>query len=188
LQFFTMASNLEVIAPYLPQHEGLLPNWLLFVRLPPFHPRNFQSLPRTYSRAKVSAVSVLNSAQAYLTLTYTAQVYSEDPSLNGSYKKSDESPRRASGHPTSTVTPLSSRLFGTWTVIQSMVRMYAAYYISNPQIYQLAFLTYAVAFVHFISEWFVFRTAKWGAPLAGPVIISTSSLVWMWLQWGYYVQ
>ncbi|KIN08158.1 hypothetical protein OIDMADRAFT_152279 [Oidiodendron maius Zn] len=161
-----MASFLSAIEPYLPQHEGLLPKWLLFV----------------------STVSVLNSVQAYLTLTYTARVYSEDPSLNGSNKKSDEPPHRASGHPTSTATPLSSRLFGTWTVIQSIVRMYAAYYISNPQIYQLAFLTYAVAFAHFVSEWFVFGTVKWGAPLAGPVIISTSSLVWMWLQWGYYVQ
>jgi hypothetical protein len=73
-------------------------------------------------------------------------------------------------------------------VVQSVVRLYAAYYISNPQLYQLAFLTYAVAFAHFMGEWFVFRTVKWGAPIAGPVIISTSSLVWMWLQWGYYVQ
>lgn len=72
--------------------------------------------------------------------------------------------------------------------MQSMIRLYAAYHISNPQLYQMAFLTYAVAFVHFIGEWFVFGTVKWGAPIAGPVIISSSGLVWMWLQWGYYVQ
>lgn len=68
-----------------------------------------------------------------------------------------------------------------------MVRLYAAYNIHNPQIYQMAYLTYVVAFAHFMSEWFYFKTARWGAPLAGPVVIATGSLVWMALQWGFYV-
>jgi hypothetical protein len=86
------------------------------------------------------------------------------------------------------VTPLSARTFGTWTLIQSMVRLYCAYNVSNPQIYQMAFLTYAVAWCHFMSEWFVFRTAKWGTPLAGPVIVANSTIVWMLVQWGFYVK
>ena len=68
------------------------------------------------------------------------------------------------------------------------MRIYAAYHIENPQIYQIAYWTYVVAFVHFMSEWFYFKTVRWGAPLAGPVIVATGSLVWMAAQWGYYVK
>lgn len=90
--------------------------------------------------------------------------------------------------PDSTVTPLQARTFGAFTLIQSLVRLYAAYNISNLAFYQLGLCTYAVAFGHFMAEWFVFRTVKWGAPLAGPIIVSTGTLVWMWLQWEFYVQ
>lgn len=69
-----------------------------------------------------------------------------------------------------------------------MIRLYAAYNINNPAFYQLAMWSYVVAWAHFMSEWFVFRTTRWGKPLAGPVIVSTTSLVWMWLQWGWYVK
>ena len=52
----------------------------------------------------------------------------------------------------------------------------------------MAYWTYVIAFAHFMSEWFFFKTARWGAPLAGPVVVATSSLVWMGVQWGYYVK
>jgi Erg28 like protein len=119
----------------------------------------------------VSLVSVLNSIQAYSTLVYTQQVYT------GSKASKTGSP----------ATPLSSRTFGTWTVLSAVVRFYAAYHISNPQIYQLAFWTYAIAFVHFNLEWFVFKTASWGKGLGGPVVVSTGTLLWMLSQWDYYV-
>lgn len=73
-------------------------------------------------------------------------------------------------------------------MLQSMVRLYAAYHIDNPQIYQMAFWTYVVAAAHFMSEWLYYKTARWGAPLAGPVIVANLSLVWMVAQWGFYVQ
>jgi hypothetical protein len=53
--------------------------------------------------------------------------------------------------------------------------------------YQLAIWAYVVAFAHFTSEWVVFKTSRWGLPLAGPVIISTGTLVWMFTQWDAYV-
>lgn len=54
--------------------------------------------------------------------------------------------------------------------------------------YQLAMCTYGVAWMHFMSEWCVFGTTRWGKPLAGPVIVANASLVWMWMQWGWYVK
>jgi len=132
----------------LPDHQGLLPKWLMFV----------------------SVVALGNSVQAYSTLHYTQQVYS--------------GPKGAKASP---ATALSSRTFGTWSLLSAIVRLVAAYHISNPQIYQLAFCTYAVAFAHFMSEWLVFKSTSWGPGLTGPVLISTGTLVWMYLQWGFYV-
>ncbi|KAE8443893.1 hypothetical protein EG329_001302 [Mollisiaceae sp. DMI_Dod_QoI] len=157
-----MASILpSFISTYLPQHPGLLPQWLLLVSL----------------------ISVGNSIQAYTTLTFTSRVYAGWAPSKPTPAK-NKSPSTTS---TSPATPLSSRTFGTWTLIQSIVRLYAAYHISNPQIYEMAFLTYAVAWLHFMSEWWVFGSARWGAGLAGPVFVASGSLVWMWLQWGFYV-
>jgi hypothetical protein len=68
------------------------------------------------------------------------------------------------------------------------VRVYAAYNIDHPAFYQLAFITYVVAWAHFTSEWFGFKTARWGEGLAGPVVVSNLSIVWMLAQWGYYVR
>lgn len=134
----------------------------------------------------MSVVSVANSIQAYSTLHFTQRVYC------GPATPAKPSGTGATAYPTSTsnspVTPLSARTFGTWTFITSIVRLYAAYNIDNPVIYQLALWTYGVAFAHFVSEWVIFKTTSWGAPLAGPVIVSTSSLIWMFSQWGYYVK
>lgn len=83
---------------------------------------------------------------------------------------------------------LSARTFGTWTFLSAVVRLYAAYNITDPLIYQLAVWTYGIAFGHFVTEWLVFGTAKWGAGLAGPVFVSTGTLAWMVTQWGWYVR
>lgn len=123
----------------------------------------------------VSIISIGNSIQAYSTMHYTARVYSGTAVFPGSKT------------PLNPVTPLSARTFGTWTFLSSIIRLYAAYYIDNPVIYQLALWTYGIAFGHFMSEWLCFGTAKWGKGLAGPVIVSTTSMAWMYLQWGSYV-
>ncbi|KAL9023037.1 MAG: hypothetical protein Q9180_008425 [Flavoplaca navasiana] len=115
----------------------------------------------------LSVVSIGNSVQSYLTTSYTRRVYSA---------------------PETTVTSLHARTFGTYTALASIIRLYAAYNITDPTLYQLAIWTYIVALGHFYSEWLVFGTAKWGKGLAGPVIISVSSLAWMVVQWGVYVR
>ncbi|KAF2662431.1 ergosterol 28 [Lophiostoma macrostomum CBS 122681] len=138
---------MDQLASYLPPAEGLLPKWLLLL----------------------SAVSIGNSIQAYLTLSYTRRVYN-NPTPSASQ-----------------ATPLSSRTFGTYTGLASIVRLYAAYHITEKAWFEIAFWTYVVAGWHFGSEWLVFRTAKMGEGLVGPIVISTVTMVWMWLQWGFYV-
>jgi len=125
-------------------------------------------------------------------MSYTSRIYSEDPSLTTSSRSSSSSSSKRKPAtplaPNSTVTALQARTFGTWTLVQSLVRLYAAYHIGERAFYEMGLATYAIAWVHFMAEWFVFRTVKWGAPLAGPVVVSSGTIVWMWLQWGYYVQ
>jgi hypothetical protein len=128
---------------------------------------------------QVSIISVGNSIQSYSTLAYTSRVYSgrtapvKTPS--GTWLAKD-----------SPATPLSGRTFGTWTVIQSLVRLYAAYNIDNPRFYELAFMTYAVAWGHFMSEWLYFRSTSWNPGMAFPVVIASGTLVWMLSQWSFY--
>ncbi|KAL9136364.1 MAG: hypothetical protein Q9175_002440 [Cornicularia normoerica] len=114
----------------------------------------------------VSVMSVGNTIQAYMTTKNTREVYLQ------------------SGSETSA---LSSRIFGTWTIVSAIIRLYTAYDISNPKLYQLAIWAFAIAWGHFMSEWLLFKTASWGRGLAGPIFISTGTLVWMFSQWGYYV-
>ncbi|KAH8752347.1 Erg28 protein [Hyaloscypha finlandica] len=157
-----MASLIGAIQSLLPQHEGLLPKWLLFVAITAFG----------------------NTIQSYTTLSFTSRVYGGPTSFPTVPNPTPTTPPSLNRQ----VTPLSSRTFGTWSLIQAFVRLYAAYNIDNPAFYQLAYLTYLVAFGHFMSEWFYFGTCRWGKPLAGPAVVSTGTLVWMWWVWGDYVQ
>ncbi|PMD13733.1 Erg28-like protein [Hyaloscypha hepaticicola] len=157
-----MSSLLSAIQSYLPQHEGLLPKWLLFVAITAFG----------------------NTIQCYTTLTFTSRVYEGPTSFPTVPNPTPTTPPSLNRQ----VTALSSRTFGTWSLIQAFVRLYAAYNIDNPAFYQLAYLTYAVAFGHFMSEWWYYGTCRWGKPLAGPAMVSTGTLIWMWLVWGDYVQ
>lgn len=120
--------------------------------------------------------------QCYLSLAGSRQVYSGVSKTTqstgaGDNKTSSQSP----------VNELSARTFGTWTALSSIVRLYTAYNITDPLMYQICLWTYALAFAHFFTEWLVFGSARWGKGLASPVIVSTVSTVWMVMQWGNYV-
>ena len=161
----TDAHYLRTIQHVFPTPRSRLAALMASTRPPsPFLP---SKLLKINNSIQVSLTSIGNTIQAYMTTKNTREVYV------------------TSGPET---TALSSRLFGTWTVVSAVVRLYAAYNISNPQLYQLAIWSYAIAWVHFMSEWTVFKTVAWGRGLAGPVLISTGSLIWMVSQWGYYVQ
>ncbi|GMM38958.1 Erg28 protein [Saccharomycopsis crataegensis] len=124
---------------------GILPKWLLFI----------------------SAVSVFNSAQCYLSgLELTRRVYENKPLET---------------------TGLSARTFGTWTIISAIIRYIAAFHLNDPQIWNLVFASYAIAFGHFMAELVIYKTAKFGKGFMGPFIVSTLSMGWLLYTRDFYL-
>ncbi|KAG5362385.1 Ergosterol biosynthetic protein 28 [Yarrowia sp. C11] len=115
----------------------------------------------------VSITATLNSAQAYTGTHATARVYSNDTNKE--------------------VTRLQARTFGTWTFLSAIIRFYGAYYLNDPHVYDLTLASYLVAFGHFMSEFLIFKTVKLSGPSIAPMIVSTSSIIWMVLQRDWYL-
>ncbi|KAF9468147.1 Erg28 like protein-domain-containing protein [Collybia nuda] len=116
----------------------------------------------------VAVTAIFNSVQNFATLKLTRRIYNNVPPAN--------------------VTPLQARTFAVWTLTSAVVRAYAAYHIHDKTTYDMAMFTYLIAFGHFSSEWLIFRSAKFGAGLLGPIIVSTTSMIWMFKQYDYYVK
>ncbi|EAW14018.1 Erg28 family protein [Aspergillus clavatus NRRL 1] len=110
----------------------------------------------------VSVISAANSIGAYRSVDYAAQLYNA---------------HAPDGRPTTN--PLSSRTFGTWTFLSSVIRMYAAYHITTPALYDLALWSFGIAFVHFVAEWLVFGSAQLKGRFVSPLIVASSTLAWM---------
>ncbi|KAG0275166.1 ergosterol biosynthesis protein [Linnemannia exigua] len=115
----------------------------------------------------VGVTSFLNTFQAFATLSATRRIYAN---------KQHE------------VTGLSGRTFGVWTLLSSVVRLFGAYNLHIAPMYQITICTFGIAWIHFMSEFFVFRTAKITGPFLAPCVVATSSLIWMVSQYGYYVK
>ncbi|RDW90835.1 Erg28 family protein [Aspergillus mulundensis] len=139
---------MDQILSYLPPFDGLLPKWL----------------------ALVSVVSAANSVQAYISKSYTSELY------NG---------RLADG--SSHTNPHSSRIFGTWTFLSSVIRLSAAYNITNPAVYDLAAWTFGIALVHFVLEWLVYGSAQLKGRFVFPLITASGSLAWILTQRDAYL-
>ncbi|KAM0321809.1 hypothetical protein ACHAQA_009906 [Verticillium albo-atrum] len=168
------------ISDLLPPSQGLLPYYMILISL----------------------VSVGNSAQCLLTLHFTRRIYSNKfvPNTNLLPKSHLGDPedsvnklvlstnRAAAGNAFDQVTPLAARLFATWTLLASVVRMYAAYNLHHGHMYDLVLWTYVVASAHFLSELFIFKSIKFGVPAASPLTVATIAMIWMPMQRGYYVQ
>ncbi|KAG1887278.1 Erg28 like protein-domain-containing protein [Suillus subluteus] len=115
----------------------------------------------------VATMAVFNTIQNFATLKLTRRLYARVPSAS--------------------ITALQARTFAVWTLTSAVIRGYAAYNINNKTIYDMALLTYLIAFGHFTSEICFFRTAKINLPVLSPVIVSTASLIWMLRQYDFYV-
>ncbi|KAH6909003.1 Erg28 like protein-domain-containing protein [Coprinopsis sp. MPI-PUGE-AT-0042] len=129
-------------------------------------------LPQTpgwlaYWQLIVATAALFNSVQNLVTLKFTRRIYN----------RADQP-----------ITPLQARTFGIWTLTSAVVRLYAAYHITDKVVYDMAFFTYLIAFAHFSSELLIFKTASINPGVMSPVIVSTSSLIWMFLQYDYYVR
>ncbi|QLL32286.1 hypothetical protein HG536_0C04550 [Torulaspora globosa] len=114
----------------------------------------------------ISVVSVFNSLQTYVSgLELTRRVYENKPGET---------------------TALSARTFGTWTFVSAVIRLYGSLYLNEEHVFQLTFISYLIALGHFGSELLIFRTCKLGKGFMGPLIVASTSLIWMYKQKEYY--
>ncbi|SGZ00182.1 BQ5605_C034g11329 [Microbotryum silenes-dioicae] len=114
----------------------------------------------------VSSLALFNSVQNFVTTSLTRRIYARSPA---------------------SVTPLQARTFAVWTLASAAIRIYAAYNISLKPMYELALISYVLALGHFALEWLVFRTAALGGGLISPLIVASTSLIWMIRQYDHYV-
>lgn len=106
---------------------------------------------------QISVISTANCIQAYRSQFYAAQLYNGKGAVN----------------------PLSARTFGTWTFLSSVVRMYAAYNITTPAVYDMAVWTFGIALAHFVGEWLMFGTAQLKGRFVSPLLVASGTLMWM---------
>ncbi|KAJ9609394.1 ergosterol biosynthesis protein [Cladophialophora chaetospira] len=144
---------------FLPQSEGYLPYYILFV----------------------GVTAIGNAIQCYFTMSYTQRLY---PGTSSSLQFKDK-PNPAA---TSPATPLSSRTFGTWTIAVGIVRLFAAYHINEPAWYQLQALTNVVGLIHFSLEAFAYKTCRPSGPWFAPVSVALIGLGWSIAQYGFYLK
>lgn len=159
--------------------------------------------------SQVATAAIGNAVQNLVTLHYTRRIYNGTFVPNPALSRPGASAPVASKHsnpedrvdklaPASAtgkdvekardqVTPLAARIFGVWTIMAGVIRLYAAYDITNPALFQLAFFTHAIAVVHFTSEVLVFKTMRPSRELLAPMAGGLSGLVYMSLQWKHYM-
>jgi len=115
----------------------------------------------------VSGMAFFNSAQNLYTLSLTRRIYTKTPQE---------------------VNALQSRTFAIWTFTAAIIRIYCAYHINEKTIYDVAIWSYVAALAHFASEWLLFRSANLSAGLLAPLIVAPVSLIWMVMQYEFYVK
>ncbi|KAI1326105.1 transmembrane domain-containing protein [Xylariaceae sp. FL0255] len=178
-----MDAIFKTLEPYLPETKGgYLPYYML----------------------GLSIIAVGNSLQNYLTLHYSRRLYNgqfipnaslppksttfdpEDSTHNLIPATSSNNPK--DGRTTDQITPLAARLFGTYTLISAIVRIYASYNLHLAPVYNIALWTYVVALFHFGSEWAVYRSAYLGPPILFPFFFASVGITWMLSQYSFYVE
>jgi len=74
---------------------------------------------------------------------------------------------------------LAGRLFGLWTLMSALLRLSCAILITNRALFNLTLLSFVVAFVHFLSEAFIYNTAPITVGVLAPLVVSGVSMLWM---------
>lgn len=153
---------------------------------------------------QLSLIAVGNSLQNYVTLHYTRRLYNglfvpnaALPPATAAYNPEDATNKLApapaadagkEGRAQDQVTPLAARLFGTYTLISAIVRIYASYHLDLAPIYNIAMWTYIVAAVHFGTECFIYKTAPMNKPVLLPFFFASTGIAWMASQYSFYVK
>ncbi|KAI0109736.1 transmembrane domain-containing protein [Daldinia grandis] len=172
---------MDILKDYLPPAKGYLPYYMMLT----------------------SILAVGNVVQNYVTLHFSRRLYNGQfvPNLSLPPKSAtfdpEDSPRKLvpasaasnpkAGRAQDQVTPLAARLFGTYTIISAIVRLYASYNLHLAPVYQITLWTYVVALAHFGSEFAVYKTAHMG-PIATTFFFATVGIVWMTSQYHFYVE
>ncbi|KUI54514.1 Ergosterol biosynthetic protein 28 [Cytospora mali] len=145
----------------------------------------------------VSVAAIGNAVQNLLTLHFTRRIYNglfvSNLSANpDSVTKLEPvvSATTLKDKPTATdqVTPLAARLFGVYTILAGVIRVYGAYRVNDPALYQMCWFTHLLAAAHFMSEILVFKTVRVGWEHAFPLSAAFSGSIWMGLQYSHYVK
>ncbi|KAJ4422194.1 ergosterol biosynthesis protein [Gnomoniopsis sp. IMI 355080] len=169
---------MDQLSSFLPSAEdGYLPYYLLLV----------------------SVAAIGNGAQNLFTLHYTRRIYNGLFVSNSSAASPDSVSKiipaataakqnKPAAAPSDQVTPLAARLFGVYTILAGVIRVYGAYRVNDPALYQLCLFTHLLAVSHFTSEIVVFKTLKLGWEHAFPLSAGIGGSVWMTLQYSNYVR
>ncbi|KAI1334486.1 transmembrane domain-containing protein [Xylariaceae sp. FL0016] len=174
---------MDALQAYLPPAKGYLPYYML----------------------GTSIIAVGNSLQNYLTLHYSRRLYNgqfvPNPSLppqTGTFNPADSTHKLLpatsasaggkEGRSQDQVTPLAARLFGTYTLISAIVRIYASYSLHLAPVYNITLWTYIVALAHFGSEYAYYRTAYLSPPILFPFFFASVGITWMLTQYSFYVE
>lgn len=78
----------------------------------------------------VAVLSIFNSIQNYMSTSLSKRLFN--------------------GHPNQ-LTPLAARLFATWTLLASVIRVYAAFHLRSHEIVIITLSTFYIVFLFFIS-------------------------------------
>ncbi|KAK4240772.1 hypothetical protein C8A03DRAFT_31046 [Achaetomium macrosporum] len=81
---------------------------------------------------------------------------------------------------------LLARVYGVKNTYTSLIRIYAAYHITNPELYHLAMCTFAGVLFLYGTEWLVYRTVR-TREVGFPLVTASSGLIWMLAQREFYL-
>lgn len=74
-----------------------------------------------------------------------------------------------------------SRMYGTWLLTSTCVRVAFFLSPSNQTIFWVTFCTYVIALQHFGMEIFFFKSAGLRPGGVGPIVVATTSIIWFLL-------
>ena len=82
-------------------------------------------------------------------------------------------------------TSLLAHVYGVKNIYTSLIRAYAAYHITNTDVYTLAIFTFAGVLFLYVTELTVYRTVR-PKEASIPLVTASLGLSWMLLQRDFY--